>query len=165
MTHTSRDSKTERVRKTSIDPRDDLTLAKSVFKIFCSGLRYSYNEEDIRPLFQQYGRVISVIIPIRKTGGKPGFAIIYMENREDGLDAIHRLNGREVGGFRLAVTEWKPFEERGPKPHDHFDGQSESYGRQLYDNRPRGGYDDRLLRRGYDDRYQNDMSPARGNYY
>ena len=140
----------EHLKRTSIDPRDDLTLAKDVFKIFCSGLRYSMTEEDIRPLFQPYGTVISVIIPIRKAGTKPGYAIIYMSNRQDGLAAINGLDRREVAGFRIVVREWKPAEERSHKletydirPPAPPSGQRDIEPRRDYRDDPRDNYDNR----------------------
>ena len=95
------------VKRTSFDPRDDLILARKNFKIYCSGIRYSWNEEDIRHFFQEYGKVVAVIIPIRKNGTRPGFAIIYMERESDGRAAIRALNGAKIQNFILHVSEYQ----------------------------------------------------------
>lgn len=108
----------------SFDPRDDLILAKKNFKIYAGNFKYSMNEEDIRPLFQAYGKVVSVIIPIQKSGIKCGHAYVLMASEEEGRAAIHSLNGREVCGRILRVEEYKPASERPRReePQD-FDGQ------------------------------------------
>lgn len=162
---------TEWVKKTSIDPRDDLTLAKKVFKIFCSGLRFSLDEEDIRRLFERFGKVVSVIIPIRRSGGKPGYAIIYMAYEQDGIAAIRHLDGSNFQDFRLSVSEWKPTNERSQRRDDYNEPQRapdfydrDPYkNRPRYDDRPRRQYDDREPRESYDGGYRNEMS--RSNPY
>jgi len=91
-----------------IDPRQNLVLAKKSFRIFVGGLRYSAKEEDLRPLFQKYGKVNSVIIPLQKNGSRCGSAIILMEKESEAREAIEKLNNLVFLGRRLDVLPYVP---------------------------------------------------------
>ncbi|EAY19820.1 hypothetical protein TVAG_178640 [Trichomonas vaginalis G3] len=113
----------------SIDPRDDLILAKKNFKLYVGNLRYNLSEEDIRQVFAPYGKVVSVIIPLQRSGVRPGFAYILMAKESEGRAAIEALNGLEFRGRQLKVEEFKEASERPPRRDDYrqsngqFDGQ------------------------------------------
>ena len=125
-------------KRNSYDPRDDLILARKNFKIYCSGIRFSWNEEDIRNLFQKYGKVVAVVIPIRKNGTRPGFAIIYMERQSDGIAAIRGLNGVKIQNFILHVSEYQE-KTRDDYDRDRFPDDNRSW----RDRNDRPQYDQR----------------------
>ena len=129
-------------KRRKVDPRDELILARKNFKIFCGGLRYSMLEEDIRPLFQKYGKVVSVIIPILRDGKRPGYAYILMENRADGEAAIRGLNGIEVRGRPLSVSRYMESKEERDEYYSHKDDKYQKYDYPpTYDHRERDIYD------------------------
>ena len=117
---------TEQPQRRSIDPRDDLILANKIFKVFCAGLRYSWTEEDIRQEFERFGKVISVIIPIKRDGTRPGTAIIGFEKEADARAAIHNMNGAKLKGITLHVSEfiekakWDQYKQERDRELDRY---------------------------------------------
>jgi len=81
-------------------------------KIFVGSLPYKVEEADLQELFAAYGEVSSVkIITDRETGRSKGFGFIEMADDESGQKAIDGLNGTEIGGRTIAVSQ---AEERKP---------------------------------------------------
>ena len=73
--------------------------------IYVGNLPYTSTEEDIRAMFAQHGSVNSVkLITDRDTGRSRGFAFVDMDSA-DARKAIPKLNGAELGGRTLKVTE------------------------------------------------------------
>ncbi|GAB3922631.1 RNA recognition motif domain-containing protein [Mucilaginibacter myungsuensis] len=81
-------------------------------KIFIGSLPYKVEEADLQELFAAYGEVSSVkIITDRETGRSKGFGFIEMTDDEAAQKAIDGLNGSEIGGRTIAVSQ---AEERKP---------------------------------------------------
>ncbi|GAB3915094.1 RNA recognition motif domain-containing protein [Mucilaginibacter boryungensis] len=81
-------------------------------KIFVGSLPYKVEEADLQELFEAYGEVGSVkIITDRETGRSKGFGFIEMTDDESAQKAIDGLNGTEIGGRTIAVSQ---AEERKP---------------------------------------------------
>jgi RNA recognition motif-containing protein len=81
-------------------------------KIFVGSLPYKVEEADLQELFEAYGEVSSVkIITDRETGRSKGFGFVEMSDDESAQKAIDGLNGTEVGGRTIAVSQ---AEERKP---------------------------------------------------
>jgi RNA recognition motif-containing protein len=75
--------------------------------IYVGNINYQAQPEDLKPLFAEYGEVLSVkIITDRETGRSKGFGFIEMESGAE--TAIEELNGKEFQGRRLRVNEAKP---------------------------------------------------------
>ena len=65
--------------------------------------------EELRQVFEQFGRVDSVKIIIdRETGISRGFGFVEMPNREEAVKAYTALNETELRGRRLKVNEARP---------------------------------------------------------
>jgi RNA recognition motif-containing protein len=78
-------------------------------KIYVGNLSYSTSETELNDLFAQFGEVGSTkIITDRYTGRSRGFAFVEMPNRNEGQSAINELNGSEVRGRNLKVSEARP---------------------------------------------------------
>ena len=104
-------------------------------KIFVGSLPYKVEEADLQELFAAYGEVSSVkIITDRETGRSKGFGFIEMADDESGQKAIDGLNGTEIGGRTIAVSQ---AEERKPSSGPRGGG-SGGYGCGC--NRGGGGY-------------------------
>jgi RNA recognition motif-containing protein len=81
-------------------------------KIFVGSLPYKVEEADLKELFEAYGEVSSVkIITDSETGRSKGFGFIEMTDDESAQKAIDGLNGTEIGGRTIAVSQ---AEERKP---------------------------------------------------
>ncbi len=74
-------------------------------KIYVGNLPFSATESEVRDLFSQHGTVESVsLITDRETGRPRGFGFVEM-SRADASRAIQNLNGKDLGGRPLRVTE------------------------------------------------------------
>lgn len=80
--------------------------------IFVGSLPYRLEEADLKELFEAYGEVNSVkIITDRETGRSKGFGFVEMSDDEAAQNAISGLNGADVSGRAIAVSQ---AEERKP---------------------------------------------------
>ena len=74
-------------------------------KIYVGNLPFSTTDEELRALFSQHGTVESVKLPTDRETGRPrGFAFVEM-NQADAATAIQNLNGKDLGGRALRVSE------------------------------------------------------------
>ena len=69
-------------------------------RITVSNLASEANEEDLRTLFEIFGRVSSV--EIRQTQGR---AFVEMPSKSAGREAISGLHGQTLLGFDIEVAE------------------------------------------------------------
>ena len=75
--------------------------------IYVGNINYNASAEDLKPLFAEYGEVLSIkIINDRETGRSKGFGFVEMESGADA--AIEELDGKEFQGRRLRVNEARP---------------------------------------------------------
>jgi RNA recognition motif-containing protein len=82
--------------------------------IYVGNLSRDASEADIRQAFEEFGAVSSVaIIKDRITGDPRGFGFVEMASRDEALNAITNLNGRELKGRTLNVNEARPKTDRG----------------------------------------------------
>jgi len=93
--------------------------------IYVGNLAHSATEETLRPLFEQFGEIVSIkIITDRLTGRPRGFAFVQMSSNEEAQNAINKLNGYELEGRKLTVNEARPRPKRegqgGGGPRSRF---------------------------------------------
>jgi RNA recognition motif-containing protein len=82
--------------------------------IYVGNLPFSASEDQIRQLFEQYGKVQSVkLITDRETGRPRGFGFVEMDGSEAD-NAISALNGQQFGGRSLRINEARERSDRGP---------------------------------------------------
>ena len=83
-------------------------------KLYVGNLSYSAGENDIRELFAQYGTVESVaVITDRDTGRSKGFGFVEFANDAEAQAAIAGLNGKDMSGRSLTVSQARPRGEGG----------------------------------------------------
>ena len=83
-------------------------------KLYVGNLSYSASENELRDLFSQYGAVESVaVITDRDTGRSKGFGFVEFANDTEANAAIAGLNGKEVSGRALTVSQARPRAEGG----------------------------------------------------
>lgn len=82
-------------------------------KIYVGNLSYQTDEETLRKTFSQYGDVETVNVIIdRETGRSKGFGFVEMPNDDQAKAAIDSLNGTELEGRTIKVSESRPKEQR-----------------------------------------------------
>jgi RNA recognition motif-containing protein len=73
--------------------------------IFVGNLAYSVTTDEVKQLFQRFGRVRYVrLVTDRETGNSKGFAFVDMDPAAVGA-AIAALNQTELAGRRIVVNE------------------------------------------------------------
>jgi RNA recognition motif-containing protein len=84
--------------------------------IFVGSLPFQLEEADLKELFEAYGEVSTVKLIIdRESGRSKGFGFVEMPDDEAAQSAITGLNGSEVKGRSIAVSqaeEKKPSDRR-----------------------------------------------------
>lgn len=85
-------------------------------KIYVGNLPFSATQESLTQTFAQYGTVDSAkIVTDRDTGRSKGFGFVEMSTEAETTQAISQLNGRELDGRAINVSEAKPMAPRsGP---------------------------------------------------
>ncbi len=82
--------------------------------IYVGNLSFDASEEDLQRLFSEFGNVSSVTIVRDRYSGQPrGFGFIEMPQRSEAQAAIQNLNGKELLGRSLNVSEARPRTDRG----------------------------------------------------
>jgi RNA recognition motif-containing protein len=75
-------------------------------KIYVGNLSYDATEEKLRHAFESYGKITEVnVIMDRDTGRPRGFAFIEMSSQSEAAAAINGLNGQDLDGRTLKVSE------------------------------------------------------------
>ena len=77
--------------------------------IYIGNMSFDTTEDQLRQAFEGYGEVSTVRIITDRDSGRPkGFAFVEMPNRNEGQSAINELNGSEVRGRNIKVSEARP---------------------------------------------------------
>ncbi|MEO8399508.1 MAG: RNA-binding protein [Ignavibacteriaceae bacterium] len=78
-------------------------------KLFVGSLPWAVTDESLKSAFESHGTVVSAkVITDRQTGRSRGFGFVEMENEADANKAIEALNGSEMNGRSIIVSEAKP---------------------------------------------------------
>jgi RNA recognition motif-containing protein len=97
--------------------------------IYVGNLVWDCTPDDLRTLFEEYGKVNrSQIISDRETGRSRGFGFVEMPNDNEANEAIERLNGMPYKGRPLTVNEARPRETRGGGGGGYGGGGGGGYG-------------------------------------
>ena len=84
--------------------------------IYVANIPFDVHEDELGELFAAYGEVTSYkIIFDRLTNRSRGFGFVEMANDEEGHKAIEALNGAELGGKNVSVSEARPRKDFTPK--------------------------------------------------
>jgi cold-inducible RNA-binding protein len=86
-------------------------------KLFVGSLSYSVNDDQLKDAFAAAGTVVSAKVIIdRETGRSKGFGFVEMGSDEEAKAAIQMLDGKEIEGRAVAVSEARPREDRPARP-------------------------------------------------
>ena len=82
-------------------------------KLFVGGISWNLKDEDLKTAFAEMGEVVeAVIIMDRDTGKSKGFGFVTMKTAEEAQKAIAELNGKELDGKAITVSEARPQKPR-----------------------------------------------------
>ncbi len=80
--------------------------------IYVGNLNYGIKEDGLRKIFEDFGEVSSAkIITDRETGRSKGFGFVEMTNDDEANSAIESLNGKEIDGRSINVSQARPRKE------------------------------------------------------
>lgn len=80
-------------------------------RIYIGNLNYRLRTEELKNEFLPYGEVVGAkIVRDQETKRSKGFGFVEMVNEADGLRAIEALNGHDLKGRKMIVTQAKPRE-------------------------------------------------------
>jgi len=86
-------------------------------KLHVGNLAFETSEIELEDLFNEVAPTTEVsLMQDRASGQSRGFAFVTMQTQEGATAAITRLNGSEVNGRAMSVTEARPKEERSSGP-------------------------------------------------
>lgn len=96
-------------------------------KLFIGNLSWKATEDTLKPLFEQFGSVLSIkIIVDQYTGKSKGFGFVEMEKAEDAEKAIEGLNDKPVLDRNMRVSL---AQERTDRPDRGNSGGGGGYNR------------------------------------
>jgi RNA recognition motif-containing protein len=83
-------------------------------RLYVGNLSYNVTEPELREAFSEGGRnVVEVkVVMDRETGRPRGFAFVEMGSAEDAAAVMEALNGREIQGRPISISEAR---ERTPR--------------------------------------------------
>lgn len=97
-------------------------------KLYIGNLPYSVTGEKLKELFGAYGEITdATVIKDRLSGRSKGFGFVTFAEDADIGKAVDEMNGKEIDGRQLKVSEARPMEprrERGGgsrRSHDYED--------------------------------------------
>ena len=101
-------------------------------KLFVGSLSWNATDQMLQDAFSQVGTVVSVAIIKDKYSGKSkGFGFVEMSSDEEAQKAVQELNGTQIDGRAITVSEARPQEPR----NNNSGGGGSRYG----SNNSRGG--------------------------
>jgi RNA recognition motif-containing protein len=75
-------------------------------RLYVGNLSYGVTEAELRETFAEAGEVVDVKVVLDRDTGRPrGFAFVELSNDGEAARAIEVLNGREVQGRAMNVSE------------------------------------------------------------
>ncbi len=115
------------------------TYSIMAMKLYIGGLAWATTDETLKAYFSQLGEVASArIVMERDTGRSRGFGFVEYADDAAGHEAIAKLNGTELDGRAISVSEARPEGERPARSFAPRGGQGGGY--QGGHGNDRGGY-------------------------
>ena len=82
-------------------------------KLYIGNLSYTVDSTQLTTIFTEFGTVDSAnVIMDRDSGRSKGFAFVEMGSEADAAKAIEKLNGFDLSGRAMNVSEAKPMAPR-----------------------------------------------------
>jgi RNA recognition motif-containing protein len=85
-------------------------------KLFVGSLPWAVTDQELEDLFRDFGTVTSAkVIMDRETGRSKGFGFVEFDDDAAGKAAMDKMNGHELQGRTIIVSEARPLEPRPPR--------------------------------------------------
>ena len=90
-------------------------------KLFVGNLPFSVADADLSELFSKAGTVVSATVIVDKYNNRSkGFGFVEMSTEEEAQKAIDTLNGKDIEGRNITVSEARPLEDRPKRESRDF---------------------------------------------
>jgi cold-inducible RNA-binding protein len=84
-------------------------------KLFVGSLPWAIDDQGLEDLFKEFGEIMSAkVIMDRETGRSKGFGFVEFADDNAAKAAMDKLNGTEVQGRSIIVSEARPL---APRPN------------------------------------------------
>jgi len=85
-------------------------------KLFVGSLPWAVDDQGLSDLFAEFGTVASAkVIMDRETGRSKGFGFVEFDDDAAAKAAMAKLNGSDLQGRTIVVSEARPLEPRPPR--------------------------------------------------
>jgi RNA recognition motif-containing protein len=91
-------------------------------KLYVGNLPFSVEEDALREIFAGYDLEEVSLIKDKFSGRSKGFGFVTISNDEAAQKAISELNGKDIQGRELKISEARPMEDRPERPRRSFGG-------------------------------------------
>ena len=82
-------------------------------KVYVGNLPFSVDDAALKELFSSFGDITeAVVIKDKFSGRSKGFGFVTFSDEEGSKKAISELNGKDVDGREVKVSEARPMEPR-----------------------------------------------------
>jgi cold-inducible RNA-binding protein len=82
-------------------------------KVYVGNLPYGVRDNELKELFASFGEITeAVVITEKHSGRSKGFGFVTFAEDESAKKAVSEMNGKDVQGRELKVSEARPMEER-----------------------------------------------------
>lgn len=89
-------------------------------KLFVGSLSWNVDDNQLEEFFASVGTVVSAkVIVDRDTNRSKGFGFVEMSSDDEAKAAVDQLNGKELDGRAISVSEARPRED---KPRNSYGG-------------------------------------------
>lgn len=85
------------------------------YKLFIGSLSWGVDDVALEEAFKPFGKIVNAtVVKDRDNGRSKGFGFVEFEDQSEGKAAIDAMNGKELDGRTIAVSEARPKVDR---PH------------------------------------------------
>jgi RNA recognition motif-containing protein len=82
-------------------------------RLFVGSLSYNVNDDQLKEAFEAFGQVVSAkVIVDRDTNRSKGFGFVEMGSEEEAQAAVKGMDGKDLAGRSVAVSEARPQQKR-----------------------------------------------------
>ncbi len=82
-------------------------------KIYVGNLPFSVDDNGLKDAFSSYGEISeAVVIKDKYSGRSKGFGFVTFADEESAKKAVSEMNGKELDGREIKVSEARPMESR-----------------------------------------------------
>ena len=81
-------------------------------KIYVGNLPFSFRDKELKEAFESFGEIAeATVISDRFSGRSKGFGFVTFANEDDAKKAVEKMNGKEISGREIKVSEARAREE------------------------------------------------------